>query len=809
MLQYFREKEFSHPFFICLMVLCWYLILGDKLLSTTERKFNNLIASQAFWLFNDPPKEVNDITIVSIDEVSRQKLGMKWPWKRSITAALIQKIAATDPRVIGLDIVFSGSSTKEEDEQLVSALRSHPQIVLGYVRNNNAAHKPHPMFAKAATSLGFVNKPLDGAAINSMWTYGKDAQKKPELSMDVAVVQAYLGLGRKDIQINQKGVSLKGSRFIPSPKGKTPINYLVYHKALRIIPAYMVLENKISQADFKNKIVLIGATDPLLHDEFPTMLGTFPGVAILANSMIMLLSQRFLISPPLVTLCVFALLLCGLIIFINKEMGLFRASLLSGVVLGGLYAAFLYLKSKDIILPYFFLFLSPITAYAAFNIYKYSNLLYVTNRLKNDAITDPLTGLYSSRYFLLQWDEKLKAKRSLVFIGLRMKDFDRLSVKLTFEEIKRLMRRWGSLLNKEVKNNFTRTSVSRLSADTMGIAIEGIKREKAETFLRNLLEKAKLITGHAMDKQTGQSLVACLIYKSEKNRGKHFDVVRQMEELLQFGEKTDLAVEALKELSDEKSPKAATMDMLDFIAYDWEEKKKELENNLKELLETNKKLDRLNWGTLTALARTIDAKSPWTAGHSERVTQLALEIGRHLGLSQESLDLLNRAGLLHDIGKIATPAEILDKPGKLTDEERRIINQHPKNGERILEPIEDFATIVPMVMQHHERFDGSGYPAGLTGEEITLGARILAVADVYDAITSERPYRKGLPHEKAVEIIKEGSGTQFDPKIVDIFQTIMDLKQKATSHKVPPVPARQEHQRPLAITPTENRTTNL
>jgi putative nucleotidyltransferase with HDIG domain len=791
------------------MVLCWYLIVGDRLLSTPQRKFNNLIASQAFWLFNDPPKEANDITIVTIDETSREHLGMKWPWKRSVTAALIRNVAASSPRVIGLDIVFSGASGDEEDEKLVSALQSHPRIVLGYVRNNNSAHKPHPKFAKAAASMGFVNRPFEDAAVNSMWTYGGGVQDNAELSMDLAVVQAYLGLDKKDIQINEKGVLLKDSRFIPSPAGKTPINYLAYHSALRVIPAYLVLENRINPADFKDKIVLIGATDPLLHDEFPTMLGTFPGVTILANSMIMLLSQRFLVAPPLAPLFVFALLFSSFIIVINKELGLLSASVLSFVILGSLYMSFLYLRSKDMTLPYLFLFFSGVTAYSAFNVYKYSNLLYVTNRLKNEAITDPLTGLFSPRFFLLQWGEKVKTKRSLVFIGLRIRDYDRLSVKLSFEEIKRFMRHWGRFLKKEVRKSFKRAFVSRLSTDTMGIVIEGENREKAEAFLSALLEKANLVKWESIEKQAGNSTAACLIYKTEENTGKRFDVVRQMEVLFRAAKNGEIAVAALKEEGDEEGRRADSMDMLDFIAYDWEERNKDLESSLKQLLETNKKLDRLNWGTLTALARAIDAKSPWTAGHSERVTQLALEMGQHLGFTQESLDLLNRAGLLHDIGKIATPAEILDKPGRLTDEERRIICQHPEKGERILEPIEDFAAIVPIAMQHHERFDGKGYPAGLAGEEITLGARILAVADVFDAVTSERPYRKGMPFEKAIGIIKEGAGTQFDPKIVEVFLAIMNRERKDGNQKASPVPMGPEHQRPPAMTLSENRTTNM
>ncbi|MBZ5570323.1 MAG: HD domain-containing protein [Acidobacteriia bacterium] len=184
-------------------------------------------------------------------------------------------------------------------------------------------------------------------------------------------------------------------------------------------------------------------------------------------------------------------------------------------------------------------------------------------------------------------------------------------------------------------------------------------------------------------------------------------------------------------------------------------------------------LERLHWGTLTALARAIDAKSAWTAGHSERVTALAVKIGSAMGLSPKDLQIMHRGGLLHDIGKIGTPPTILDKPGKLDPEETRAMQDHVRIGARILEPIPSFREALPIVLQHHEWFDGSGYPEGIAGENISLYARIFAVADCYDAMTSDRPYRKGLPEEEVREIITRQSGTHFDPKVVEVFTQLV------------------------------------
>jgi putative nucleotidyltransferase with HDIG domain len=180
-------------------------------------------------------------------------------------------------------------------------------------------------------------------------------------------------------------------------------------------------------------------------------------------------------------------------------------------------------------------------------------------------------------------------------------------------------------------------------------------------------------------------------------------------------------------------------------------------------------LHALSVGTLETLARTIDAKSPWTAGHSTRVAEVAVAIARAMQLDAPALERIRRGALLHDIGKIGISAAILDSSAPLTDAEKAIVQEHPALGARILEPLPHCADILPMVLQHHERFDGSGYPAGLAGTGIALDARVLAVADVYDAVTSDRPYRRGLPPRDAAVCISDAAGTQFDPDVVAAF----------------------------------------
>lgn len=178
-------------------------------------------------------------------------------------------------------------------------------------------------------------------------------------------------------------------------------------------------------------------------------------------------------------------------------------------------------------------------------------------------------------------------------------------------------------------------------------------------------------------------------------------------------------------------------------------------------------LEAFNLGTLAALARAIDAKSPWTAGHSERVTQLAVALAVELRLPLEEIEDLRRGGLIHDIGKLGTPPGILDKVGPLTDAEVQVMRAHTRQGVHILEPIPGYARLLPIVGQHHERWDGQGYPDGLAGEQIARTARVLSVADVCDALRSDRPYRRGMAWSELLKHVQERAGTQFDPTVVD------------------------------------------
>ncbi|AZR72264.1 phosphohydrolase [Anoxybacter fermentans] len=173
-----------------------------------------------------------------------------------------------------------------------------------------------------------------------------------------------------------------------------------------------------------------------------------------------------------------------------------------------------------------------------------------------------------------------------------------------------------------------------------------------------------------------------------------------------------------------------------------------------------------------SLAKALDTKDHYTYGHSERVSQLVERIALEMGMKEEQMFMAHIAAHLHDIGKIGIPDSILNKPGRLTEDEFKIVQQHPLKGFEILNKVKSFRKIAEIVKYHHERYDGKGYPDGLKGERIPLEARIIAVADAFDAMTSYRPYRKKMKISEAIQELKEHIYDQFDPEVVEVIENI-------------------------------------
>jgi HD-GYP domain-containing protein (c-di-GMP phosphodiesterase class II) len=212
----------------------------------------------------------------------------------------------------------------------------------------------------------------------------------------------------------------------------------------------------------------------------------------------------------------------------------------------------------------------------------------------------------------------------------------------------------------------------------------------------------------------------------------------------------------------------------------------------RDLLTANQRLQENFRQTIVGFAHAIEENDRYTRGHSDRVAQYVRLLAEGLSLPPREVETAVQAALLHDIGKIGIRPDKLNKPGQLTADEMALFRTHPLKGKRILEPIPFMADLIPVVLCHHENFDGSGYPLGLAGQEIPLLARIAAIADAYDAMTSDRAYRRSLPHEVTCRELERCAGTRFDPEMVPVFVArIEELRQSGglpeADHEVPPL----------------------
>ncbi|MFB3886446.1 MAG: HD domain-containing phosphohydrolase [Thermodesulfobacteriota bacterium] len=245
----------------------------------------------------------------------------------------------------------------------------------------------------------------------------------------------------------------------------------------------------------------------------------------------------------------------------------------------------------------------------------------------------------------------------------------------------------------------------------------------------------------------------------------------------------DLAVEAMRLGAYDFIVKPADLDLVALSVKKALEKKRLEEkliayrNHLEELVEERTAKIQLAYRTLKkahldsvrVLAEAIDAKDPYTRGHSDRVTRMSLQVASHFGFAEGRLESLEYGALLHDIGKIGIRDEVLQKPSALNAEEYQYIQEHPLIGVKIVEGLEFFKDKIPVIRHHHEHFDGSGYPDGLVGETIPLEARIVAVPDAFDAMTSARPHRGMMPLQDVLMELEKCKGTQFDPKVLEVF----------------------------------------
>jgi len=335
-------------------------------------------------------------------------------------------------------------------------------------------------------------------------------------------------------------------------------------------------------------------------------------------------------------------------------------------------------------------------------------------------------------------------------------------------------------------------SAAQLTKANEQLRLEIIKRKQAEAALIKSEQKYRHIfetTGTAMAVIEEDTKISLINSEFEKLSGYSANEVEGRKSFTEFVTKNDLAkmkkYHFQRRINPDEAPKMYEFGFIDRhgnlkyinLTVDMIPETKqsiaslsditEFKNVENELQDTLKALRRALRGTIQAMVLTIETRDPYTAGHQRSVTDLARSIAKEMGFPRDKIAGIRMAGALHDIGKIAIPAEILTKPGQLSKAEFELIKKHPQTGYNILKPIKFPWPVAQIVLQHHERMDGSGYPQGLSGKDILLEARILGVADVVEAMASHRPYRPALGIDKALAEISINRGKLYDIKVVD------------------------------------------
>jgi len=369
-----------------------------------------------------------------------------------------------------------------------------------------------------------------------------------------------------------------------------------------------------------------------------------------------------------------------------------------------------------------------------------------SKELENHSITDVVTGLYNFRYFHRRLEKELNYAQAgsypLTLIMIDLDDFKEYNRHVGTEQGDQALYQVGQILKQVTRDNDV---VTRLSSDEFAVIMIDASKELAK---ETSIKIKDAICEYSFD---GEEELAQGGLTASLGLATYSEYIETPQELI------NNADEALYKV------KLSHKNGIQVYNSMFAELKRELEGTDSGLL-----------NTLRTLLTVVNARDRYTYGHSERVMKYAMAIGEEMEIDTEQLRILKYASFLHDVGKIEVSRDILNKKDKLNKSEWDLIKQHTIFGVNIVEPLDDLDEIVPAIMHHHERYDGTGYPYGLEGKDIPLLARILTVADSFDAMTSNRPYRSAMGQEEAVNELKANKGGQFDPKIVDAFTQVVD-----------------------------------
>lgn len=421
----------------------------------------------------------------------------------------------------------------------------------------------------------------------------------------------------------------------------------------------------------------------------------------------------------------------------------------------------IWLQIKDILPRHPFSFIGwgfLLTGLSVIIGYLFDRQAFYHHRAERKANVDGLTGAYNHRYFQDRLTSEVERAqrygRSISVVMFDLDNFKLFNDRCGHQEGDRLLKWFADICKTSIRSM---DILARYGGEEFVLILPEAGVEEANAAANRIREAIDQMAPNEFPSAPRATVSAGVASYPEHGQTRH-TLILNADTALYFAKQTGKNRVAVYEESFKKMYRATS-------------------ERLKALLCDN------NMGAIEALSSAVDAKDHYTRGHSDAVTRYSVALAEKLGLSDNDRENVKAAALLHDIGKIGTPDSILQKPGPLKMDEWQVIEDHPMIGSQILEKVQQMGSIVPGVRHHHERYDGLGYPNGLAGKNIPLLARIISLADSYDAMVSDRTYRKALSPEEALAEIKRCSGTQFDPELVDMFVDAVqaDLDQQKES----------------------------
>lgn len=692
----------------------------------------------------DPAPLRHDIVIVGIDSPSLKALAT-WPWSRSVHADLVDRITSARPRVIAFDVDFSTPRTRKEDEDLARAVSRSGRVVLAAFHDHRVmsggavveyASLPYPALLSAARAVGTINLPIDAdGAIR------RAPIETPMLGVEgwsFALQTARIALDARGAPVRRAGDGrLQIAAHHQAELGTENEFYIRFMGGPRTVPVISfvdVLKEAVPASLLTDKIVLVGATALDLQDfRITPFHGAMAGVEIQANAIATMLSGRSYTRLPktavlaavLAILAWWTLLLLALRVWRRVEVR--RRALMicvAGSLTVGAVAAWAMLAFRSLVV----VDLIPLAATGAGQMLTSLIAGYMFAERRLEFQRENIEALYR------MGDEtreraSLDRLTDLLFAQARhLLHVDRLGLELRSAD-DALVPEWRS---RPMENDplpipapLYHELAARIRDTGLPLTATDLTAPLATAHHRRAIRASLFVPLVAHNRVIG-------ILQVHRERPIPFHE-GEAKTLLTLATQAALNIENGRLLDDVRT---------------------------------------LFQRSLEAFSTALDFKDNDTGGHSQRVSLYTREIASRMGITGPELDAIGQGALLHDIGKIAVPDRILRKPGKLTDEEWLTMREHPESGYRMLKTIRVPDDISVIVRQHHERFDGTGYPKQLAGSGISLGARIFAVADYYDALTSDRPYRRAQPVERVLDDIRTAAGGHFDPSVVEAFLAI-------------------------------------